>query len=142
MLFVIKSEACGLSYENRRTFLVWRFSFFSRLDLDQIFCETRVVRRSAVQNKKHSAFLAQASGGGFSRYSAARVTHMHNDIITVVFIFTPFAIVRLMRLIFLCGSPASGKLTIAEILSERTGVPLFRNHPYLVIYWRISIRTS
>ena len=74
--------------------MVWRFSFFSRLDLDQIFSETRVVRRSAVQNKKHSAFLAQASGGGFSRYSAARVTHMHNDIITVVFIFTPFAIVR------------------------------------------------
>ena len=57
MLFVIKSEACGLSYENRRTFLVRRFSFFSRLDLDQIFCETRVDRCGVVQDKKHKDFL-------------------------------------------------------------------------------------
>ncbi len=33
-----------------------------------------------------------------------------------------------MKLIFLYGPPASGKLTIAEILSERTGIPLFHNH--------------
>lgn len=33
-----------------------------------------------------------------------------------------------MRLIFIYGPPASGKLTIAEILSEQTGIPLFHNH--------------
>ena len=33
-----------------------------------------------------------------------------------------------MKLIFLYGPPASGKLTIAEILSESTGIPLFHNH--------------
>ncbi len=33
-----------------------------------------------------------------------------------------------MNLIFLYGPPASGKLTIAEGLSERTGIPLFHNH--------------
>ena len=33
-----------------------------------------------------------------------------------------------MRLIFIYGPPASGKLTIAEILSEQIGVPLFHNH--------------
>ena len=33
-----------------------------------------------------------------------------------------------MKLIFLCGPPASGKLTVAEKLSERTGIPLFHNH--------------
>lgn len=33
-----------------------------------------------------------------------------------------------MKLIFIYGPPASGKLTIAEILSERTGIPLFHNH--------------
>lgn len=33
-----------------------------------------------------------------------------------------------MKLIFLYGPPASGKLTIAEKLSERTGIPLFHNH--------------
>ena len=33
-----------------------------------------------------------------------------------------------MKLIFLYGPPASGKLTIAEKVSERTGIPLFHNH--------------
>jgi len=33
-----------------------------------------------------------------------------------------------MKLIFLHGPPASGKLTIAETLSELTGIPLFHNH--------------
>lgn len=33
-----------------------------------------------------------------------------------------------MKLVFLYGPPASGKLTIAERLSERTGIPLFHNH--------------
>ena len=33
-----------------------------------------------------------------------------------------------MNLIFLYGPPASGKLTIAEGLSERTGISLFHNH--------------
>ena len=46
-----------MSYENRRTFLVRRFSFFSRLDLDQIFCEAKVDRCGVVQDKKHKDFL-------------------------------------------------------------------------------------
>lgn len=33
-----------------------------------------------------------------------------------------------MRLIFLYGPPASGKLTVGRVLSERTGIPLFHNH--------------
>lgn len=33
-----------------------------------------------------------------------------------------------MKLIFLYGPPASGKLTIAEKLSTETGIPLFHNH--------------
>ena len=33
-----------------------------------------------------------------------------------------------MQLIFIYGPPASGKLTIAEIISARTGIPLFHNH--------------
>lgn len=33
-----------------------------------------------------------------------------------------------MRLIFIYGPPASGKLTVARIVSERTGLPLFHNH--------------
>ncbi len=33
-----------------------------------------------------------------------------------------------MRLIFIYGPPASGKLTIAQILSAKTGIPLFHNH--------------
>ena len=33
-----------------------------------------------------------------------------------------------MKLIFLYGPPASGKLTIAEELSELTSIPLFHNH--------------
>lgn len=33
-----------------------------------------------------------------------------------------------MKLVFLYGPPASGKLTIAEKLSEYTGIPLFHNH--------------
>ena len=33
-----------------------------------------------------------------------------------------------MRLIFVYGPVASGKLTIARLVSERTGVPLFHNH--------------
>lgn len=33
-----------------------------------------------------------------------------------------------MNLIFLYGPPASGKLTVAEKLSEITGIPLFHNH--------------
>lgn len=33
-----------------------------------------------------------------------------------------------MKLFFIYGPPASGKLTIAEKLSERTGIPLFHNH--------------
>ena len=34
----------------------------------------------------------------------------------------------IMKLFFIYGPPASGKLTIAEKLSERTGIPLFHNH--------------
>jgi shikimate kinase len=33
-----------------------------------------------------------------------------------------------MKLIFLCGPPASGKLTIAEKLSQLANIPLFHNH--------------
>lgn len=33
-----------------------------------------------------------------------------------------------MKLIFIYGPPASGKLTVSEILSQRTGIPLFHNH--------------
>jgi shikimate kinase len=33
-----------------------------------------------------------------------------------------------MKLIFLYGPPASGKLTVAELLSKRTGITLFHNH--------------
>jgi hypothetical protein len=33
-----------------------------------------------------------------------------------------------MRLIFIHGPAASGKLTVARALSERTGLPLFHNH--------------
>src|SRR5919199_4476370 len=33
-----------------------------------------------------------------------------------------------MKLIFVYGPPACGKLTIAELLSRRTGIPLFHNH--------------
>lgn len=33
-----------------------------------------------------------------------------------------------MKLVFLYGPPASGKLTIAEKLSSRTNIPLFHNH--------------
>lgn len=33
-----------------------------------------------------------------------------------------------MRLIFIYGPPAAGKLTVARIVAERTGLPLFHNH--------------
>jgi len=33
-----------------------------------------------------------------------------------------------MRLLFIYGPPASGKLTIARLITERTGLPLFHNH--------------
>jgi dephospho-CoA kinase len=33
-----------------------------------------------------------------------------------------------MKLIFIYGPPASGKLTIARKLSELTGLPVFHNH--------------
>jgi len=33
-----------------------------------------------------------------------------------------------MKLLFIYGPPASGKLTIAEKISERTAIPLFHNH--------------
>jgi AAA domain len=33
-----------------------------------------------------------------------------------------------MRLFFIYGPPASGKLTIAQELSKRTGLPVFHNH--------------
>lgn len=33
-----------------------------------------------------------------------------------------------MKLIFIYGPPAVGKLTIAEKLSQKTGIPLFHNH--------------
>lgn len=33
-----------------------------------------------------------------------------------------------MKLIFIYGPPASGKLTISEILSQRTDIPVFHNH--------------
>jgi len=33
-----------------------------------------------------------------------------------------------MKLIFIYGPPATGKLTIAEKLSEVTGIPIFHNH--------------
>lgn len=35
---------------------------------------------------------------------------------------------RIMRLLFLYGPVASGKLTIGRIVSEKTGIPLFHNH--------------
>lgn len=39
-----------------------------------------------------------------------------------------FCYTSAMKLFFIYGPPASGKLTIAEKLSERTGIPLFHNH--------------
>lgn len=39
-----------------------------------------------------------------------------------------FVTIMNMRLIFIYGPPASGKLTVAEKLSELTGIPLFHNH--------------
>lgn len=33
-----------------------------------------------------------------------------------------------MHLIFVHGPPAAGKLTVARVLSERTGLPVFHNH--------------
>ncbi len=33
-----------------------------------------------------------------------------------------------MRIIFIYGGPAVGKYTVAKLLSERTGLPLFHNH--------------
>jgi hypothetical protein len=33
-----------------------------------------------------------------------------------------------MRLVFLYGAPAAGKLTIGRLVAERTGMPLFHNH--------------
>ncbi len=33
-----------------------------------------------------------------------------------------------MRLIFIYGPPAAGKLTVGRILADRTGIPLFHNH--------------
>lgn len=33
-----------------------------------------------------------------------------------------------MRLIFIYGPPAAGKLTVGRIVAERTGLPLFHNH--------------
>ena len=33
-----------------------------------------------------------------------------------------------MKVIFLYGAPASGKLTIGKKLAEKTGIPLFHNH--------------
>lgn len=33
-----------------------------------------------------------------------------------------------MRLLFLYGPPAAGKLTIGRLVAERTGLPLFHNH--------------
>lgn len=51
----------------------------------------------------------------------------HYDKSHGVFVLT-YDILRVMRLIFLYGPPASGKLTIAEVLSERTGIPLFHKH--------------
>jgi len=33
-----------------------------------------------------------------------------------------------MKVIFLYGPPASGKLTIAKKLAEKTGISLFHNH--------------
>lgn len=33
-----------------------------------------------------------------------------------------------MRLLFIYGPPAAGKLTVARIVAERTGLPLFHNH--------------
>src|SRR5687767_10000695 len=33
-----------------------------------------------------------------------------------------------MQLVFLYGQPASGKLTVAQALAERTGLALFHNH--------------
>ena len=44
--------------------------------------------------QKAYRFIAQASEGSSSRYSAARVTHRHKDKSTGVFVFTPFAIIR------------------------------------------------
>lgn len=34
----------------------------------------------------------------------------------------------IMKLIYLYGPPASGKYTIARLVAERTGLPLFHNH--------------
>jgi len=39
-----------------------------------------------------------------------------------------FCYTETMKLFFIYGPPASGKLTIAEKLSERTAIPLFHNH--------------
>jgi broad-specificity NMP kinase len=33
-----------------------------------------------------------------------------------------------VKVIFIHGPPAAGKLTIASLLSEMTGLPLFHNH--------------
>ncbi|MEO1956129.1 MAG: AAA family ATPase, partial [Gammaproteobacteria bacterium] len=33
-----------------------------------------------------------------------------------------------MKVIFLYGPPASGKLTIAKKLADKTGISLFHNH--------------
>jgi hypothetical protein len=33
-----------------------------------------------------------------------------------------------MRVIFIYGQPASGKLTVARALAERTGIAVFHNH--------------
>ena len=40
----------------------------------------------------------------------------------------PYGYTTYMNLIFLYGPPASGKLTIAEELSSKTGYKLFHNH--------------
>ncbi len=48
---------------------------------------------------------------------------LKTEVVCFRFCYTP-----VMKLIFIYGPPASGKLTVAEKLSELTGIPLFHNH--------------
>ena len=76
-----------MSYENRRTFLVRRFSFFLRLDLDQIFCETRVDRCGVVQNKKHKDFLLKQAKEALADIQLLESPRIGIKIKVLVFLF-------------------------------------------------------
>ena len=49
--------------------------------------------------------------------------YINTEALASVFCYT-----YVMKLIFIYGPPAAGKLTIAEKLSKATGIPLFHNH--------------